>query len=133
MLYPAYKKKMLWKRVDYDSAYWFQCVDLFKDFARQVLGIAYWRTGNAKEIRTNKYKVFGKGWKQIKWTKDLKEGDIIVRWVGTYWHIAIVDTNTDYVLEQNWSGKNSGNGLGPNAIRLQKYSKAFWSWVRRKI
>ncbi|MDO4713965.1 MAG: CHAP domain-containing protein [bacterium] len=67
--------------------------------------------GNAKEVHKNK---LFKGWKILQGTSDLMQGDIIISTKGRYGHIAIVDRVTSgqvFVLEQNGSGKNSGNGL----------------------
>lgn len=36
-----------------------------------------------------------------------------------------------YVLEQNGSGKNSGSGLGANAIRIQAYNFSFYDTILR--
>jgi hypothetical protein len=36
-----------------------------------------------------------------------------------------------YVLEQNGSGKDSGSGLGANAIRIQPYRLDFYDTVLR--
>lgn len=60
--------------------------------------------------------------------------DIIFATKWTYWHVAIVDHIADgkiYVLEQNGSGKNSGSGLGANAIRVKGYPFSFWAGVWR--
>nr|DAS81018.1 MAG TPA: CHAP domain protein [Bacteriophage sp.] len=51
---------------------------------------------------------------KIKGTKNLMQGDIIIRSQGQYGHVAIVDhvlNGKVYVLEQNGSGKNSGSGI----------------------
>ena len=137
--YVDFKNKWVWNRIDLD---WFpkdwkyQCVDLRKLYMRDVLWIKIWKWGNAKDVWTNKYHIFDKSWQQIKWTKDLMQWDVIVRWIGEYGHIAIVDAIYNWwqsisVLEQNGSGMNSGNWLWPNAIRVHIYPASFWSWVWR--
>jgi hypothetical protein len=125
---------MLWKRIDFDKWKWYQCIDLFKDYMFKVLGIKIITSGNAKDVRTNKYKVFDNTWQKIPWTKDLMQWDIIVSTKWTYWHIAIVDkvlAVKPYVLEQNWSWIRSGNWLWANAIRVQCYEPSFRAGVRR--
>ena len=62
------------------------------------------------------------------------QGDIIIRSQGQYGHVAVVDhilNGKVYVLEQNGSGKDSGSGLGANAIRIQPYRLDFYDTVLR--
>ena len=62
------------------------------------------------------------------------QGDIIIRSKGQYGHVAVVDhvlNGKVYVLEQNGSGKDSGSGLGANAIRIQPYRLDFYVTVLR--
>lgn len=135
--YQTFKRKYLWSRVDtdwYPAGSKYQCVDLFKYY----ISFMYWRnilkSWNAKEIRTNKYKIFWKDRKQIKGTADLKQWDIIIRAVWSLWHIAIYDSRTPTlinVLEQN--GVGWGNGRGWNAIRVHWYAPSFWTGIWRKI
>ena len=71
---------------------------------------------------------------KIKGTKNLMQGDIIIRSQGQYGHVAVVDhvlNGKVYVLEQNGSGKDSGSGLGANAIRIQPYRLDFYDTVLR--
>lgn len=131
--YTDFRNHWLGKRIDYDGAYAFQCVDLIKLYWDQVLGMGkIGRLGNAKEVPSNP--LFAKGWEILKGMTDLMQGDIIVRTKGKYGHIAIVDHIANgkvYVLEQNGAGRNSGNGIWPNAIRVQPYSFAFYDTVLR--
>lgn len=62
------------------------------------------------------------------------QGDIIIRSKGQYGHVAVVDhilNGKVYVLEQNGSGKDSGSGLGANAIRIQPYNLSFYDTILR--
>lgn len=77
---------------------------------------------------------FFANWEKIKGMKNLMQGDIIIRSQGQYGHVAIVDhvlNGKVYVLEQNGSGKNSGSGLGANAIRIQPYTLSFYDTILR--
>ena len=133
--YTYYRNKMLGSRVDYDRAYGYQCVDLFKHYCREVLGITYWKTGNANQIWYNTYKIFWKDWKQIPWTDDLMQWDILVSLVWRYWHIGIFDHYGQdwkvYLLEQNWSWSIATNGTNGDEIRVHWYNKSFFAWVWR--
>ena len=125
-------QKRLGKRVDYDGAYGFQCADLAKQYISEALEFgkigALW---NAKDMPKSP---FFANWEKIKGMKNLMQGDIIIRSQGQYGHVAIVDHILNwkvYVLEQNGSGKDSGSGLGVNAIRIQPYRLDFYDTVLR--
>ena len=130
--YKDFAKKRRWKKVDYDGGYWFQCTDLAKQYIDEVLGIKkIWPLWNAKNMPNN---TFFSSWEKIKGTKNLMQGDIIISSHGQYGHVAIVDhvlNGKVYVLEQNGSGKDSGSGLGANAIRIQPYNLSFYDTILR--
>lgn len=131
--YTDFRNHRMGGKVNYDWAFGYQCVDLAKLYCEEVLGLGkIWALGNAKDVPNNP--IFRKGWEILKGTTDLMQGDIIVRTKGRYGHIAIVDhihNGRVYVLEQNGSGKNSGNGIWPNAIRVQPYNFSFYDTVLR--
>ena len=125
-------QKRLGKRVDYDGAYGFQCADLAKQYISEALEFgkigALW---NAKDMPKSP---FFANWEKIKGMNNLMQGDIIIRSQGQYGHVAIVDhvlNGKVYVLEQNGSGKDSGSGLGANAIRIQPYNLSFYDTILR--
>ncbi len=130
--YKNFVQKRRGKRVDYDGAYWFQCADLAKLYIDEGLEFGkIGALGNAKDMPNNP---FFSSWEKIKGTKNLMQGDIIIRSQGKYWHVAVVDhilNGKVYVLEQNGSGKDSGSGLGANAIRIQPYRLDFYDTVLR--
>ena len=129
--YKTFKEKWLWKRIDYDKSYGYQCVDLIKQYADEVLCLGkIWAIGNANRVQ---YSSTFKGFSKL-WVKDLMQWDIIIRTKWKYWHIAIVDHILNwrvYVLEQNGSWKNSWNGLGDNAIRVKDYPINWYDLVLR--
>ena len=130
--YKNFVQKRRGKGVDYDGAYWFQCADLAKLYIDEGLEFGkIGALGNAKDMPNNP---FFSSWEKIKGTKNLMQGDIIIRSQGKYWHVAVVDhilNGKVYVLEQNGSGKDSGSGLGANAIRIQPYRLDFYDTVLR--
>ena len=127
-----FKEAWLWKRIDYDGVYDFQCVDLAKLYL-EWLGFGKIKPlGNAKQVP--QAELFNSGREKIVGTNDLMQGDIIIKTQGKYGHIAIVDRivwGFVYVLEQNGSWKNSWSGTGPNAIRVQPYKLSFYDFVLR--
>ena len=77
---------------------------------------------------------FFSSWEKIKGMNNIMQGDIIISSHGQYGHVAVVDhvlNGKVYVLEQNGSGKDSGSGLGANAIRIQPYRLDFYDTVLR--
>lgn len=131
--YTDFRNHRMGGKVNYDWAFGYQCVDLIKLYWEEVLGMdRIWALGNAKDVPNNP--IFRKGWEILKGTNNLMQWDIIIRSKGKYGHIAIVDhihNGKVYVLEQNGSRKNSGSGIGENAIRVQPYSLSFYDTVLR--
>lgn len=125
-------QKRLGKRVDYDGAYGFQCADLAKQYIDEGLEFGkIGALGNAKDMPKSP---FFAQWEKIKGMNNLMQWDIIIRSQGQYGHVAIVDhvlNGKVYVLEQNGSGKDSGSGLGANAIRIQAYTLSFYDTILR--
>ena len=131
---PRLKFKETWldKCIDYDGVYDFQCVDLAKLYLERLGFWKIWKLGNAKQVP--QADLFTTGREKIVGTNDLMQGDIIIKTQGKYGHIAIVDRIVGwkvFVLEQNWSWKNSWSGTGPNAIRVQPYKLSFYDFVLR--
>ena len=130
--YKNFVNKRLGKRVDYDGRYGFQCADLAKLYIDEGLEFGkIGALGNAKDMPNNP---FFSSWEKIKGTKNLMQGDIIIRSQWQYGHVAVVDhvlNGKVYVLEQNGSGKNSGSGIWENAIRIQPYNLSFYDTILR--
>lgn len=122
-----YKALRLWTKVDFDSYYWAQCVDLIKDWGMYIgkpIDV-YW---NANVLWTLG---LWKNWKRVNNSMFAKPrvGDIICYDVGVYWHIAIAwQSSFSWVeiLEQNAVDTNknlwrtSWDWIWENAIRLKK-------------
>lgn len=130
--YKNFVQKRRWKKVDYDGSYGFQCTDLAKQYISEGLEFGkIGALGNAKDMPKSP---FFAQWEKIKGMNNLMQGDIIIKSQGKYWHVAVVDhilNGKVYVLEQNWSGKDSGSGLGANSIRIQPYNLSFYDTILR--
>lgn len=130
--YKNFAQKRLKKRIDYDGSYGFQCTDLAKQYISEGLEFGkIWALGNAKDMPNNP---FFSSWEKIKGMNNIMQGDIIIRSQWPYGHVAVVDhilNGKVYVLEQNGSGKDSGSGLGENAIRIQPYNLSFYDTILR--
>ena len=122
MTYTEFKQKWLGRRVDIDSVYGFQCVDLVKQYIYERWAIPNGAYGNAIDwwykthsTITSKFDKFATGPKQ---------GDIVI-FKGVngspFGHIGIVDSSNllhIYTLEQN-GATGGGSGAGGDAIRVR--------------
>lgn len=129
MTIKEYINEVLWGRVDFDNSFWYQCVDLVRDYVKKVynhtLGRSGWSAKSWYWIPSS-----FPNWKKVKndpTQKDLvpKIGDIVFFDWGDYWHVGVCtetygNANLLQVLEQN-GGNGNGDGLKTNAIRLKTY------------
>lgn len=132
-----YIESMQWKRVDYDWAYAFQCIDWAQKYISVVHAKNIRQIGSAWNWRRT--------WKWFEWWSRRKPwittppplpGDIIfmdISW-HTKWHVWVVVSATDqYVIvsEQNWAGGN-GQWLGWDSIKLHKryYNVVLWRYTK---
>ena len=120
--YKEFRDKWIGNRIDYDWSYWYQCVDLIKQYLDECLWWwKIWALGNANQVPNNLIKKWF--WK-LDPKKTIIQWDIIVHTQWIYWHIAIVDhilNGKVYVLEQNWTGKDSWSWENWNEIRIKDY------------
>lgn len=141
MNYNIFKSKYLWKRVNYDSVYGYQCVDLIRQYIKErnwKQPLPLWPLW-CKYFAISPYYYFDID--DYEWIKNTisnkpEQWDIVIfsRPISTG-HIALVDS-ANYlslkVLEQNaWSG--DGSWLGTNAIKLWTYSyyNVMWRFKKR--
>lgn len=123
--------KRLGKKVDYDGLYGYQCVDLAKQYMKEVHaiepGIFGWSALTWYESGTP-FSNNPAAWKKVAYASGLtpSTGDIIFRGPSgsnTYGHVAVVDSMVDaskvQVIEQN--GLGWGTGTGKDAIRKMTY------------
>ena len=141
MNYNIFKSKYLWKRVNYDSVYGYQCVDLIRQYIKErnwKQPLPLWPLW-CKYFAISPYYYFDiDDYERVKNTISNKpeQWDIVIfsKPISTG-HIALVDS-ANYlslkVLEQNaWSG--DGSLLGTNAIKLWTYSyyNVMWRFKKR--
>lgn len=102
------------KKVDYDKVFGAQCVDLFRQYSKEVLSIpehtgSCSSSGGAKDLFLDyeKMPLEKKYFKRIKTNKRFKQGDIVI-WNSNsnnkFGHVAIFITNVDdkiLIFEQN--------------------------------
>ena len=134
-----FKEKRIWKRIDVDNAYWYQCTDLAKDYYKEVYWItlpSFW--GCAFNGYFADWKWFERiensiNWVPPQWALLFFTVPQKIKWKAiNYGHVAVVDhadTNTVTVIEQNaWTGNWSW--LWSDAIRIHTYNyikpKVLW-------
>lgn len=124
MTYQEFKNRWLGKRVDFDGAYGFQCVDLVKQYLLECYGIRAGAWGNAIDYWYRTNPAIAVKFDRLS-TTSARRGDIVI-FKGIngnpYGHIGICDSDAGLVyvntLEQNGS-TGSGSGTGGNAIRVR--------------
>ena len=122
--YLRYKREHLWKYIDADGKFGFQCMDLIRNYCKEVYWFNMWVTSQARDVN-NTHTLPGRK-KLIIWTEDFKKWDIIILDLWKYWHIGIVDKiEKDWIsiLEQNGSWKWSWQKIPWNEIRVKKYKR----------
>lgn len=130
ILFNKYRKLKEWGRVDVDNAYYYQCVDLIRDWVDYADLPPITNRWNANWLDTI---WLGKGWKKIK-NSPLgipSPWDIIFFSNLPYWHVAIVGRawlNWVEVLEQN-AGNWNWDWLWPNSISFRRLNyKKVTNW-----
>ena len=104
------------KGIDYDGSWGVQCVDLIKDFEKQVLGITPQSVGDAWEYYAHydSEPFLKANFIRIPNTREFvpKKGDVVV-WgtgLGKYGHVAVAtgqgNTGHFYSYDQNWNGRH---------------------------
>jgi len=130
MNHTQFTKKRLWQKTDYDGVFQYQCVDLIKQYMKDVYAVEpgiFWGSAIIGYQSGSPFINAKDNFKKMTLSDSLPlKGDIIFRWPSgknNYGHVAIVDemvnTTKVRVIEQN--GVWWWNGTGTNAIRLKEY------------
>lgn len=137
MSYLEFEKKWLGKRVDYDSVFNYQCVDLVLQYLAEVHGIRSGVWGNAIDYWTKPTKTLLASFEKVASTA-ARQGDIVVLHGlsgNIFGHIGIATGKSDggniEILEQNGSSGN-GDGKGGNAIRKRMIPRPRVAGLLRK-
>lgn len=133
MSYIAFKGRWLGKRVDYDHAYGYQCVDLIKQYLSEEFGVKAGAWGNAIDYWYKTNPAILAKFDHLS-TKATRQGDIVILQGingNPYGHIGVADGGSNIItgvplLEQNGS-TGSGSGTGGDAIRVK--NKPYWRIV----
>ncbi len=132
MTHSEYLQARIGKRIDYDGAFKYQCVDLVRHYMDLVQGYKSGTFSWSAYKGFMTWSPFDNTWGKKK-SGNLKIWDVIFRWPSkANWgsgHVAIIDHVAGSILtviEQN--GVGSGNWLWNNAIRLQQYPLKWIIW-----
>lgn len=131
--------KWLGKRVDYDKASWYQCVDWVKQYCLESYNIKLWSFGGSAFTGwENKSNTFPPNtWKRILNTSTaVPLNGAVVFFAPTkknpYGHVAIVAQGSTQqhlnIVEQN-GGNGNWDGLGDNAIRERTVRYTAYAWL----
>lgn len=126
--------------IDADHRYWNQCVDLIRQYCKEVLNYTMppldkARNLTQKQLTQNKFK------EVIVWKEKLRKWDIVsVDLIpqNKYWHIFIIYRQTKdwyYYIDQNgigWAGNQKKDWTYPK-IKGNGVEKRFAKWGRFKI
>jgi len=135
MNYTQFRTKWLDKVVDTDGfPDWgrYQCVDLVKQYLKEVHGIPHASFGDAIKYWTNTHTAILAKFDKINRLHSPKQGDIVV---FSFNHIGIVDSASAFTIVALTQNGGSGNGLGvgTDKIGLQRVSRFRVSgYLRRK-
>lgn len=139
MLYNEYKTQWIGKKVDFDNAYWYQCVDLARHYHKAMFGTDMWPFWWTAWTWWQKFKVSPQFFSTIR----VEKYQIPPVWAIVFfspqsignieWHVAIVDYCQIWGDKIDVLGQNAlgwGGGTWWNAIRVGTYdlSKIAW-WV----
>lgn len=128
MTYSEFVKKWIGKGIDYDGKFGYQCVDVYRMYVKEVLGVPQSPpVVGAKDIWDNYLKEY---FDRIENTIEAvpQQGDVIIWSVGSYGHIAICDSatkNSFTSFEQNWVELN---GTGVTELRTHNYNNVL-GWL----
>lgn len=130
-------KEYNWKRIDYDSAFWYQCVDLMRKWLDKIWYVQPKKLGNNWVIKIaqnpNYYLATPEDWipNTPEWVP--APGDVVIfNKPSDTWHVAVVISatiKTITVFEQN-AGRWSKTGTGSDACRITDvdYKNVMW-WI----
>lgn len=132
MTYQEFKNKWLGKGIDYDGHYKNQCMDVYRQYVKEVLQCPQSPSvAGAKDV-WNTY--LPEYFERIENTPTgvPQEGDIVIWGMNPYGHIAICDhasTSTLTCFEQNWTELD---GSGVTEIRLHGNYNNILGWLHFK-
>lgn len=139
MLYNDYAKEWLGKRIDFDNAYWFQCIDLARHYHKAMFWRDMWAFWGTAWTGWQKFQ------KDINFFAYVRVRNNQIPPIGAIvffsptaignkeWHVAICNYCQAWgdkidVLEQNALGW--GSGTWNNAIRVWTYPLSkLYGWI----
>ena len=128
-------KKLVWKRVDFDNAYWYQCVDYARWYAKDIQNPIWVFWGSAYNWYSSWLPFKNTKWKKVEYSKGKipPVGAIIffdkTKWNWFNWHVAVVTKATVdkviFIWQNQWSW--NWDWIGWNAI--SQASSSYTGWI----
>lgn len=135
MSYLDFKNKWLGKGIDFDGAFKNQCMDVYRMYVKEVLGVPQSpAVAGAKQVWDTYLKEY---FERVANTPDgvPEQGDIVIWSVGKFGHIGICDSaDKQYLttLEQNWEQAGTPqDGRGVTELRKHTYANVL-GWLKFK-
>lgn len=135
MNYQEFKNKWLGKGIDFDGSFGNQCMDVYRMYVKEVLGIPQSpAVQGAKNVWDTYLSAY---FDRIPNTPEgvPVQGDIVIWGMNPYGHIGICDSaDTQYLtcFEQNWSeGGTTRDGQGVTELRRHTYTNVL-GWLHFK-
>lgn len=120
-------KNWIGKIVDYDKAYWYQCIDFSRQHAKDMWNPIWTFSGSALNGWLTGSPFIGTKWERVTNTTTAipKEGDIVFldkTASNPYWHVAVAGegcTGSKLVLIEQNAGTWNGDGKNGNKITMR--------------
>lgn len=130
MTYQEFKNKWFGKRIDFDSAYGAQCVDVYRQYCKEFGIPQSLPVAGAKDIWDSFLPDY---FDRILNTPEAvpQQGDIVIWGMKPYGHVAIYDNGSVtkfQTIGQNWK---EGDGSGVLTLENHDYSNVL-GWLRMK-
>ncbi|MBI5357209.1 CHAP domain-containing protein [Candidatus Collierbacteria bacterium] len=136
MNYVEFRDKWLGEGIDFDGSFGFQCMDVYRMYVKEVLGIPQSpAVAGAKNVWDTYLKEY---FEKVANTPDgvPAQGDIVIWGHGKFGHIAICDhADKQYLtgFEQNWAEAGTAkDGKGVTELRKHNYANVLGWLVFKK-
>lgn len=127
LTHQQFKDKRLWKFIDNDGAYGYQCVDVPRQYCKEVYGFDMWPVGGSAK-NASLWQTFKNDprWKEYKPWQPIEQGDILISAptaTNDHWHIWVIDYSDAigyWLLEQNTKGGGTKTKWNEVKVRFVK-------------
>ena len=124
LTHQQFKDKRIGKFIDNDGAYGYQCVDVPRQYCKEVYWFGMWPVGGSAK-NASLWQTFknDKRWTEYKPWQPIEQGDILISAptaTNEHWHIWVIDYSDAigyWLLEQNTKG--GGTKIKGNEVKVR--------------